>query len=85
MITNGLIVQRLIKYSLWEQLNDMFDSLIISILMGLISYLVVFLNLNIYFTLLLQVVVGIFSYLILAIAFKNKSFIELKNRFFNTN
>lgn len=66
--------KKLLNYSYFEQIKDICPSLVIAIIMGLVTYSVVFLNLSSIITLLIQVVVGIAVYIFLSILFKLECF-----------
>ena len=62
--------RKILKYTIKEQINDVLPSILISLVMVAICYLIGLINFNIYVKLGLQVVVGISIYLFLSIAFK---------------
>ena len=66
---------KLLEYSLKEQLSDIIPTILVTFLMGLSVYLVGVLVINIYLKLILQILFGVISYLIFSILFKNKSFL----------
>lgn len=66
--------RNLLDYSYKEQLTDIMPSLLISIVMGIIVYMINFLNIVVWLTLILQVVVGVVVYIGLAKLFKIDSF-----------
>lgn len=70
---------KLLNYSYKEQIKDIMPSLLISIIMGVIVYSILFLNLSSYITLLIQVLVGVIVYIGLAKLFKLECFIYLVN------
>lgn len=65
---------KLLNYSFIEQLKDIIPSLLISLFMGGIVYVIHFLNLSDLFTLLIQLAVGVIVYIGLAVAFKLECF-----------
>lgn len=70
---------KLLNYSYKEQIKDIMPSLLISIIMGVIVYSILFLNLSSYITLLIQVLVGVIVYIELAKLFKLECFTYLVN------
>lgn len=72
---------RLLNYSYKEQIEDIIPSLSISILMGLVIYLIGFFNINIIITIILQIFIGIITYIALARIFKLECYIYLLNTF----
>lgn len=62
--------KKLINYSYFEQMFDLFPSMIMSIFMFIIVLLVGNLNINVFALLILQIIVGILVYLILSVIFK---------------
>lgn len=71
--------KRLINYSYIEQMRDILPNILLSCLMGLLIYPVLFLNLNALITLLIQIILGIFIYVLLSIISKNDSFYYILN------
>lgn len=74
VLINAFPNRKLLNYSYREQISDMIPSMIISTVMGVCVYLIIFLNFNLAITLLIQVPVGIIVYLVLSKVFKIKSF-----------
>lgn len=66
--------KKILNYSYLEQIKDICPSLFISIIMGIITYSIAFLNFNSIITLLIQVVLGIVVYILLSIFFKLECF-----------
>lgn len=71
--------KRLINYSYIEQMRDILPNILLSCLMGILIYPILFLNLNALITLLIQVILGIFIYILLSIILKNDSFYYILN------
>ncbi|MEG0051018.1 MAG: lipopolysaccharide biosynthesis protein [Terrisporobacter sp.] len=69
--------KKLLNYSYLEQMKDIMPSFIISILMGIITYSVRFLNMGNMFTITIQILVGAISYIVLAKIFKLECYIYL--------
>ena len=68
----------LLGYSLWEQLRDLFSSLIIAVLMGLVIYMAGLLPFPNYWSMLLvQIAIGIVVYVGLCRLFRLKAFMEI--------
>lgn len=61
---------KLLNYGYKEQVKDIFPSLILSLIMGLVAYSILFLNLSSYLTLVIQVFIGATVYIGLAKLFK---------------
>lgn len=61
---------KLLNYGYKEQIKDVFPSLVLSLIMGLIVYSILFLNLSPYLTLGIQVFTGAIVYVFLAKLFK---------------
>ena len=74
--------KKLLNYSYFEQMKDILPSMIISIIMGTLTYCVIFLNLSRLLTLIIQVIVGIVIYVGLAEIFKLECYLYLKNMIF---
>lgn len=68
---------KLLNYSFLEQWKDISPSLFISLIMGLIVYMVQWIELNTLLTLCIQIVVGVMLYVGLAKMFKLESFTYL--------
>lgn len=71
---NAFPNKKLLNYSYWDQIKDMFPSIGLSVLMGVPVYLMNYLPINSIIILCLQVVTGIALYIILSIIFKVDSF-----------
>lgn len=69
----------LLKYKYTDQIADILPNLLIALIMGVIVYLIGFLNISLLLSLVLQIVSGGIIYLILSIITKNDSFIYLIN------
>lgn len=86
-IINAYPNRNLLDYSIKEQLLDIMPSLLISLVMGVIVYLINFIGLNEWLTLLIQIIAGLISYIGMAKIFKLECYqylittvIELLNR-----
>ena len=66
--------KKLLNYSYIEQWKDIMPSLLISLLMGSIVYMLNFLNIAELLKLILQVVVGVAAYILLAKLLKVEGF-----------
>lgn len=71
--------KKLLNYSYLEQMKDILPSLFISIIMGIIIYLIQLLVYRDILTIILQVILGGILYVMLSYIFKNKSFFYLVN------
>lgn len=69
--------KKLLNYGYGEQIKDILPSLLLSLVMGAIAYLLLFLGLSPLITMLLQIVVGAIVYLGLALLFKLECFTYL--------
>ena len=76
---NSFPNKKLINYSFFEQVKDIFIYLTMCIIMSFIVFLVGLINLNIYLLLLLQILVGVSIYVGLAFLFKCDDFFYLIN------
>ena len=76
---NSYPSKKLFKYNTISQFIDVLPSLIISMIMGAIVYLIGRINLSIIPLLCIQVISGIIIYTLLSIIFKSESFSYLKN------
>ncbi|WP_124041644.1 lipopolysaccharide biosynthesis protein [Clostridium perfringens] len=70
---------KLLNYSYIEQARDIMPSVMISIVMGMITYCVKFLGLSSLVTLIIQIIIGFLLYVVLAKLFKLESYMYLKN------
>lgn len=61
---NTYPMRKLIGYSLFEQLKDIFPQFILTMIMGIIIFFVGKLSSNMYFTLIIQVILGVIIYII---------------------
>lgn len=66
--------KRLLDYSYKEQSRDVMPTLLLSVIMGVVVYLLNFLSVDVWFQLILQIIIGIFIYFGLAKVFKLDSF-----------
>jgi peptidoglycan biosynthesis protein MviN/MurJ (putative lipid II flippase) len=69
--------KKLLDYGYGEQIKDIIPSLLLSLVMGVIVYLLLFLGLSPLTTMLLQIVVGTIVYVGLALLFKLECFTYL--------
>ena len=65
-----------------EQIKDILPSMIISVIMGLVVYCVLFFNLSSWLTIIIQISVGVVVYIGLAEIFKLECYCYLKNMIF---
>ncbi len=70
---NSFPNRKLLNYNYFEQVKDLFPSLIISIIMFIIVYSFNFINLNMYILLIIQILVGVIIYFGLAYILKLES------------
>lgn len=74
-IINSWPNKKLLNYSYWSQLRDIFPNVFLAIVMGGIVYIVSFAKLSPMFTLIIQVPLGIVIYWLGSIITKNESYI----------
>lgn len=79
LLLNGLAAKKLIKYSIKEQISDCSKSLISSVIMGIIVYMINFFDATVYFQVFFQVIVGIVIYLVCSLLLKNESLYLMKS------
>lgn len=70
---------KILNYSYFEQIKDIIPSMLISILMGVITYSIKFLCLGDGLTLVIQIFIGVLSYVLLAKLFKLECYLYLVN------
>lgn len=68
---------KLLNYSLKEQIKDIFSPIIMGVIMGGVVLLVGQLKISLFYLILVQILMGIIVYIILSILMKNKEFIYL--------
>ena len=71
--------KKLLNYSYLEQMKDILPSIVLSIIMGVITYSVIFLGLPDLVTIILQIIVGGVIYILLSYIVKLECFIYLLN------
>lgn len=71
--------KKLLSYSYLEQIKDILPSLLLSIIMGILIYPIIFLRLSNIVTIFLQVILGAIIYIILSFLLKLECFIYLLN------
>ena len=70
--------RKILGYGYREQFKDIWDNLLIAMIMGGFTYLLTFLDLPYIAVLILQIGVGVGVYWSLSVLFKNKSYMYLK-------
>lgn len=70
---------KLLNYSYKEQIIDIMPSFILSMCMGIIVYMVNYINMMPILTLIIQIIIGVFVYITMAIIFKLECFYYLCN------
>jgi hypothetical protein len=78
-IVNAQPNKKLLDYGYLEQIKDILPSLLLSLLMGSVTYSLLFFNLPPLFTMILQVLIGISLYLLLSVFLKLESYVYLKD------
>jgi teichuronic acid exporter len=71
--------KKLLNYSYFEQMKDILPSVILSIIMGFVTYSVIFLGLSDLITIILQIIVGGVAYILLSYIVKLECFMYLLN------
>ena len=79
MVINVLPNKRLIGYSAWQQVKDLFPALYLSCIMGISVYSITLLDLPVLAELLLQIITGGVVYVLLSWVFRLDSFVYLIN------
>ena len=79
IFVNAFPNKKLLNYSIWEQLKDIFPGLIIALIMAGSVYMFNFLEFNKIVVLIAQVLVGILIYWVLSIVTKNSEYSFLIN------
>lgn len=79
MLVNSWPNKKLLNYSFSEQMKDIFPSIVLSIIMGGIVYIVGLIDISIIYRLILQVVCGSFIYIIGSVILKLEPFVYLVN------
>ena len=76
--------KKLLNYSYFEQMKDILPSVILSVMMGFVTYSIIFLGLSDLMTIILQIIVGGITYVLLSYIVKLECFMYLlkiiKNR-----
>lgn len=70
--------RKLLGYTFWEQISDLFSNVLLASLMAIPVYFVGIIKLNIFFVLSLQILCGVAVYILLSVIFKVQSFYEVK-------
>lgn len=73
--------RKIINYGYIEQFNDIMHSLAISILMGIVTYMITFLDLPVVIMLIIQIAAGIISYVLISKITGIASYSYIKNYF----
>jgi teichuronic acid exporter len=71
--------KKLLNYSYNEQWNDIYPSLLLSLVMGIVVYSLKWLGMSVHITLIIQVCVGVIVYVVMAWIFKLECFSYLLN------
>lgn len=71
--------KKLINYSYIEQMKDILPNFILSCVMGVVVYPIIYLNMNSFIILVLQVIIGMLVYLGISFIFKIESFKYIYN------
>ena len=74
---NTMPNKKMLDYGIVEQMKDMFPTIVLTCVMGVIAYMPTFLRLPDILSLILQILIGVVSYLGLSIVFKPKAFVFL--------
>ena len=79
LFVNAIPNKKLLNYGALEQLRDMLPTLVLTCVMGAITYSITLIDMPDIFILIIQVIVGVSSYFVLSYIFKPKAFIYLSN------
>ncbi len=77
---NSFYTNKLIKYSVRQQLKDIFPFLIISIICFVFMYSISLLDINLYKMIGLQLFIGLFIFIIINETLKQEVYLEVKNK-----
>lgn len=69
--------KKLLNYSYFDQIKDLYPAFLISLIMALSIYFIKFLSFSIIMTLILQILVGIIIYVLISYLFKVESFMYI--------
>lgn len=69
--------KKLLDYSYFEQMKDILPSIVLSCVMGIIAYSIVFLGLSDLITIILQIIIGGITYILLSYVIKLECFMYL--------
>ena len=73
-VVNAFPNSKLLGYSYFEQIKDLFPTIVISIIMGISVYSVNLLNMSNIVTLVVQILLGVVVYILCSVIFKNETF-----------
>lgn len=79
LIINTVPNKKLLGYGTWEQIRDMLPTILLTCVMGAITYSISLISMPDILLLVLQILTGVFSYFILSYLFKPKAFVYLLN------
>ena len=79
LFVNASPNKKLLNYGALEQLRDMLPTLVLTCVMGAITYSITLIDMPDILILIIQVIVGVSSYFVLSYIFKPKAFIYLSN------
>lgn len=72
-VVNAWPNKKLLNYSYIQQIRDILPNIVLSVIMGAVVYLILFLNLNRLVTLVLQIILGIIIYVFGSLISRNES------------
>lgn len=78
-VIEAIVNGKVLSYSFYEQLKDIFPSLILSLIMSVMVFFISFIEINDIIELPIQIIFGFFFYWILSIVFKIEPYLYIKN------
>ena len=78
LFINGFYYKKYLDYKYLDQLQDIFPTFVLASMVGMLTYAITYLNLNIYLTLFLQVLINAVLYVLGARVFRFTILIYIK-------
>lgn len=76
-VINAAPNRKLLNYTYFEQIKDIFPSFVMATIMGVVIYPIAFIGLSNILTVVLQLIIGMVGYITLSVITKHPSFIYL--------
>ncbi len=73
IVINSFYVNKYIGYSLWRKIKDSVKSFVAAFIMGILVYLMNYININQIFLLFLQIMTGVITFVLLSYILRNKN------------